>query len=411
MFMTLLLPVALTLVGVVILVKTRFFLFLHPIKTCRSILDGLKDRSARRALWLALAGTLGVGNIFGVSAGIMIGGAGCLFWIFFSSFFSMMVKYSEILLTFDSNNKRSGFSSVILSSFGGFGRPAYIVYTVATVLLALFMGAGIQVGALSDVSKNALGLNPSPTAFFLLILFIPCMIGGAERIEKITEIIIPLTTIIYIIMCFGVVFVKIERFSDVIYEVFTSAFSFRSCAGGTVAIAIKEGFSRGVLSNEAGLGTSSLAHSRSKVKCAHTAGLFGICEVFFDTTLLCCLTGLAILISTPNYSEYKTPMSLIYHTFAGTLGDFFGIVLLFLILAFSYSTVICWYFYGLEHSRAIHSKSVGIFPLLFIAFFFVGGMTSSTFILYSTDMIILLMSLITLITIMINRKRITKPQI
>ena len=143
------------------------------------------------------------------------------------------------------------------------------------------MGSALQSSAVIDVAECGLGLKPIFSAIILLILLLPCLIHGVKRIEKITEIIIPLTTTIYIIMCFCVIFMNFSRLSSVISDILSSAFQPISIASGIIPVAVREGFSRGILSNEAGIGSSSMAHIRGGRRSPHVAGLFGI--VVHDT--------------------------------------------------------------------------------------------------------------------------------
>ena len=165
-------------------------------------------------------------------------------------------------------------------------------------------------------------------------------------------------------------------------------------------MAMREGFSRGILSNEAGIGSSSMAHIRGGRRSPHVAGLFGIAEVLFDTTLLCGLTGLAILTCGVNISSFSTPMSLVTAVFVSTLGNFSGYLLTFLILSFAYATIICWYFYGSEICR--HRG----FAIAFIVFLLLPLVAKMDFIVFSTDLIIFFMSLIVLPRIIKGRDRI-----
>lgn len=387
-----LLPLLVGGVGLYLLFRLRFFYIAHPIRTVREIASALRDRDSRRSLALALAGTLGVGNIFGVAAGLMIGGAGCLFWLSVSSVFSMVIKYAETLLAYDVKGRR-GFSDLLRPPFS-------IIYALLILLLSLFMGSALQSAAVIDVAECGLGLKPVFSAIILLILLLPCLIYGIGKIEKITEIIIPLTTIIYIIMCFCVIFMNFSRLSCVIAEIISSAFRPISFASGVIPVAVREGFSRGILSNEAGIGSSSMAHIRGGRRSPHVAGLFGILEVFFDTTLLCSLTGLAILTSGVNISAFSTPMSLVTAAFVNSLGDFSGYVLTFLILSFAYATIICWYFYGSEVCRRRG------FALAFVIFLLLPLVARMDFIILSTDLIIFFMSIIVLSRIIKGRDRI-----
>lgn len=391
------LPVLVTAVGLYLLIRLRFFFISHPIRTAREFIEGLRDREARRSFFLALAGTLGVGNIFGVSAGIMIGGAGSLFWLFISTFFAMIIKYAETLLVFDGDIQRGGMSALLKKVFTSAGRILAPLYAALMLLLALFMGSAMQSAALLDVAEQTLSVHPLVTALILIILLAPCLIGGARKIENITEIIIPLTTIIYILMCLAVIFQNISRLGDVINTIISSAFNLKSALGGGISfLAVREGFARGILSNEAGVGTSAMAHSRSQRRTPHVAGLFAMCEVVFDSTLLCMLTGFAILLAVPDISAFSTPMALVSAAFYSALGGFSAVALPIVIFAFAYATLICWYFYGRECASLYFPAVKPVYPAIFIAFILLSRSVRSDFLLYVIDFLLLSMSLMTL---------------
>ena len=414
MDISVILPILVLGVGFYLLAVLRFFFIIHPIKTLRTFLNSLKSKDSRRSLSLALAGTLGVGNIFGVAAGIMIGGAGSVFWLFSSSVFAMVIKYAETLLSFDNlSDTSSGMHRVLIFAFSSKGKALSFIYAALCLALAFLMGSAMQSAALADVAKSSLSLSPIAVALSLTALTVLGVVGGAEKIEKVTEKIIPLTTVIYIIMSFLVIFSRISRLPYMMSLVISSAFSPLAAGGGIIAFfssaAIKEGFARGILSNEAGCGTSSLAHTRAKKRTPHEAGLFGMCEVFFDTTLLCMLTAIVILISVENPSAYTTPMSLITAAFGSSLGVWSEYLLLLCIFAFAYSTVICWYYYGSEcMSYLIGLKGKIVFPLFFFAFLLFGSFIANELLLYLTDIVILLMSLLTLSAIVKKIDRIKR---
>ncbi len=404
-----LLPILVSAAGVYLLIKLRFFFIRHPIKTLRDFLSALGDRQARRSFCLALAGTLGVGNIFGVAAGIMIGGAGSLFWLFISAMLAMIIKYAETLLTFDIKVESGGMAEVLRRVFSRNGRSLSAIYAALTLVLSLFIGSLVQSTAVLDVAETAFRIHPMVGAFILVILLLPCLSGGARKIENITEIVIPLTTIIYIIMCFAVIFLNFSRLYEVIKLIISSAFSLESAIGGGLSfMAVKEGFARGILSNEAGAGTSAMAHSRANGRSPHVAGLFAMCEVVFDSIILCMLTGITILISVDNIGSYKTPMSLVSAAFSSSLGDYSVCILLILIFAFAYSTLICWYYYGIEYSRLYFSKIKPFYPFVFLLFICISRFVRSNFILYITDLLLLFMTILTLSAIIKKSDRIAE---
>ena len=403
-----LLPVLVILVGIFLLFKLGFFFIFHPIRTIKEFSAGLKDRESRRAFFLALAGTLGVGNIFGVAAGLMIGGEGSIFWLFISSIFSVIIKYAEVLLVIDGQRNMpkssSGGMAGLISGAMKNGRVFSIFYAGLTVALSLTMGGAMQTSAICDIGYESLGLMPIISIFILIILLLPALIGGTKKIESITEVVIPLTTIIYIIMCLSAIFINFDRLYEVIMRVITSSFLPESLIGGVTAIAIKEGFARGILSNEAGAGTSALAHSRAGDRSPHLAGLFGMCEVVFDTTILCTLTGLSILISVDDLSVYRSPMSLVFDAFRQTLGDF-SLLLFPLVIAFAYSTIICWFFYGAECCNSDFGKFKRFFPFAFLGFVAFSFLFPAEPLLYVTDFLLLLMAALTLFVVVkkVNR--------
>lgn len=397
MDVSLLLPIMVTCVGLYLMIRLRFFFVLHPVRTAGEFLSSASDRGARRSLFLALAGTLGVGNIFGVAAGIMIGGAGSLFWLFISSLFAMVIKYAETLLVFSEDIDRGGTSALLSRVFRRAGRLLSPLYAAFMLLLSLFMGCAMQTAAVIDVSVSTLSLHPAVSLFILIILLLPAILGGARKIESITEIIIPLTTLIYIICCFFAIFANLSRLPAAINGILSSAFNIKSAAGGCIGfLTVREGFARGILSNEAGVGTSAMAHSRSREREPHGAGLFAMCEVVFDSMLLCMLTGLAILVTVPDISTGRTPMSLVSVAFSSVLGGLSDIILPILILAFAYATLICWYFYGRECADIYFPRVSPAFPFVFVLFAFASGFLTSDFILYVIDILLTLMSIMTL---------------
>jgi Na+/alanine symporter len=156
--------------GLFMLIKLRFFFIVHPSRCCREFLRELRSPRSRRALCLALAGTLGVGNIFGVAAGIMIGGAGSVFWLLLSSVFSMVLKYSEAALATDIKKDRGGMQCVVEAAFPRVGKPLAKTYSLFCLILALFMGAAMQSAACTDTLKASAGLFSGASAVVISLL-------------------------------------------------------------------------------------------------------------------------------------------------------------------------------------------------------------------------------------------------
>ncbi len=402
------LPILVISVGTLFLVKLKAFFIFHPIRCIGRLTHRMKDREARRSLFLALAGTLGVGNIFGVAAGIIIGGAGSVFWIAVASLFSAIIKYAEATLSSSlSVEGRGGMHKALIRLFPRSGAFLGALYALLTTLLAFLMGSAIQSSALVSCAEAAFGIPVGLSAFLFLLIALISVLGGGEKIAKITEKVIPLTTIVYILMTVSVIFINSSSLPAVLSLMVKSAFEPAAVGGGALSFlfsrALTEGFARGTLSNEAGTGTSSLAHSRVSSSEPADAGLAGIVEVFFDTGLLCVLTGLAILTSQDSYTSFTSPMKLVTAAFSSSLGQLGTVLLLGSIFLFAYSTVICWYYYGSEcFCFLTNGKMQGLFLFLFLSFIFVGSFVGEIRLLPLTDTVIMFMSLLTLSALVIS---------
>ncbi len=389
------LPVLITAVGLYFLIKLRFFFLVHPTKCIKAYTGELSDRGSFKALTLALAGTLGVGNIIGVAHGISVGGAGSVFWILVSSIFASILKYAECTLVADGYTSMAG---LIRKTFFKAGRVLSVIYSVLWLFLSLTMGTALQSNALVGSAKDIFSLNPTLLSLIFTLLVALLIFGGVKKIENATAYIIPIATIVYIFICLSVILVNIKSLGTVIGAIFGDAFNFKSAYGGVSSFlminAMREGYARGLLSNEAGAGTSATAQARGGKHPAFV-GLSGIAEVFFDTTLLCTLTGVATLCSVKN--PEGTGVSIILSVFRVVLHGFSPYVLFLLMLAFVYSTVICWYYYGTTAFTYLFGKKyTPVYTSLFLLSVFLGARISEGVLITVSDYLLFLMTLITL---------------
>lgn len=403
-----LLPLLITAVGTYFLVKLRFFFVLHPIKTAKMLLRTVKDKESRTALSLALAGTLGVGNIVGVAWGISVGGAGALFWIFVSGIFSAVIKYAESSLAADKKRDAAGGMMYVLSSsFGRVGKLLGITYALLCLSLSLTMGSALQSQSALFGMREVADIPGYTVAFIFAVATFAATLGFGGRIEKATAKIIPLSTVVYIILSLSVIVMNISSLPSTLLRIVCEASSFRSFGGGVssfVAVrAMREGYARGLLSNEAGAGTSAMAQTKSSLAPSEV-GLLGILEVFFDTTLLCTLTGLAVLLSGADAVGESGMEIVLFAVSAIPLGK---ILLTALIFAFAYSTVMCWYYYGCECIRFLFGKCKSpAFTAVFIFSVFVGFALPTSLLICASDIILLFMSIFTLSALIKNSERI-----
>ena len=399
-------PLALIItgVGIFLLVKLRFFPLCHPIRSIKETVGALSVRENFRSFTLALAGTLGVGNIFGVALGIMIGGKGSIFWLLISVFFSSVLKYSEVTLSADSK-RHGGIYHVIKDTFG---RGLSKVYAFFTLLLGFFMGGALQCHTFVSSVGELFDTPPIISVVFMGVLVFFGICFGRKIVAKITEIIIPLSTMVYILITLSIIILNFSRIPSLALDILGDAFRAESCIGGFLGFLfskkVKEGYARGILSNEAGAGTSTVAHSTSFAT-PREKGLLGALEVFFDTAVLCLLTGLSILLVLPDISSYDGAMSLVIDAVSLSLGDAFLPPLLISIFIFAYSTVICWFFYSSSMLDNLGVSGKFLVPA-YIAATVLGSLLPEGFLVLVTDVSLFVLTLITSITLIKNSDRI-----
>ena len=400
-------PLALivTLAGGYMLFRLGFFFILHPFRTLGIAFRGASKKGTARSLALALSGTLGVGNVVGVALGIIIGGAGSVFWMLISAIFATVLKYSEVVLASgeiyrEKDGTHGGMHRVIARSFGKMGAPLALIYTASVLILSLAMGAALQSATLITTFGEIFDTPPIVSAVFLAIAVFLGVVGGTKIIERVAAIVIPVTTILYIIICVSAIIICRERIPDVLRLILHSAFTPRAGVGGILGVILSrplsEGFSRGMLSNEAGAGTSSMAHARGASLNPAVAGLMGGLEVVFDTVILSTLTALAILTAVPDPTLYSDGMALVLAALTSALGSSAALPLLISVAAFAYSTVICWYFYGTEAVRALFGGSgIGIFLPIYLLTVIFGPRLGIRPLVFICDLLLLVMSIIT----------------
>ena len=409
------LPIIIVSSGGYLLLKLRFFFITHPKSTLRFAFSGKNKKDSILSLILALAGTLGVGNISGVAIGIAIGGAGSVFWLVLSTLFSSAIKYSEVHLSYRA--KGGGMIGVIRGAFKRSGSFFASVYALTAVILSFSMGSIFQARAISE-SAGLSGGGALPFAVFLTFIAFFISIAGKDRLKNAVALLIPFAALSYTGICLFVVLSNLGRVPEVMALIFSKALSARSTSGGLlgfiVSSGMKEGFARGLLSNEAGAGTSSFSHTShvsntpsgmaeaDTVECER-AGIFGILEVFFDTLLICPLTALTILLGYEgdSFSGSLGELSFIFERHIGSLAP--GILLLSILL-FALSTTLCWYYYGrVALSHLIEKRGVFLYTLLYFLSFFAAILHEIPHVLFVTDTALFILTVISLSAVIKSR--------
>lgn len=320
-----------------------------------------------QAVCTALAGTVGTGNIAGVAGAIAIGGPGAVFWMWMSALLGMCTKFSEVTLAvhFREKNKEGdwvgGPMYYIKNGLGHKWQWLAVLFSILGVLTVFGTGNATQVNTITTAIDSALLnyqiIKPEFVPTFNLILGIIItilvalvLLGGIKRIGQVTERLVPFMALLYLILAIGVILLNANRIPTVFASIFQGAFSPSAVTGGvigTMFTSMKKGVSRGIFSNEAGLGTGSIAHAAADTSDPIQQGFFGIFEVFTDTIIICTMTALVILCSNiPIAYGVDAGAELTIQGFTATYGNWVSIFTAIALCCFAFSTIIGWGLYG-----------------------------------------------------------------
>lgn len=343
---------------------------------------GQAHPSGYSALCTALAATVGTGNIAGVAGAICLGGPGAVFWMWICGLLGMGIKYAEATLAVffrrkgDDGQWYGGPMYMIREGLGKKWSPLASVYCLLGLVASFGIGNATQINALMSGMSSAFGaiglpLHRSAKIFAAIILAVTVYVmlrGGAKWIGAAAQQLVPAASIVYTIMCILVIGANFTAVDDAFKAIICGAFHTRAVTGGMVGsvfTALRIGLSRGIFTNEAGMGTASIAHAGADVDHPVEQGLMGIVEVFLDTIVICTLTALTILTSgVPIPFGYDPGAQLTGEAFSSALGDF-GIFLMFATMCcFAFATILGWGLYGIRCAEFLFGyKATIIFPL------------------------------------------------
>ena len=316
--------------------------------------DASGDVSQFGALATALAATIGTGNIIGVATAIALGGPGAVFWCWITGVFGIATKYAEGLLAIKyrvqtPTGKMLGGPMYALEKGLGWKTMA-ILFAIFTMIASFGIGNTVQANAIATIANNTYGISPWIMGAVVCGLTAAVIIGGVKSIAKVCGMLVPFMALFYIVLAVGVVALNIPRFPAVIESILAGAFNPAAFTGGTIGslfISMQKGISRGIFSNEAGLGTGSIAHACADTRKPVKQGMFGIFEVFADTLVICTLTAMVILCSgtTVNYGT-AAGAELTISGFTTTYGGWASIFTAVALCCFAFSTIIGWGLYG-----------------------------------------------------------------
>lgn len=320
-----------------------------------------------QAVCTALAATVGTGNIAGVAGAIAIGGPGAVFWMWVSAILGMCTKFSEVTLavyyreTNQHGDMVGGPMYYIKNGLGKKWQWLAVLFSAFGVLTVFGTGNATQVNTITTainsallnyriISEDSVGVSSLIMGIILAALVALVLLGGIKRIGRVTETLVPFMALLYIILAFGVVFLNIKQVPAVFSSIICGAFQPAAVTGGVIGsffLSMKKGVSRGIFSNEAGLGTGSIAHACADTNKPVKQGLFGIFEVFADTIVICTLTALVILCSgVPIQYGEAAGAELTILGFTSIYGNWVSIFTAVAMCCFAFSTIIGWGLYG-----------------------------------------------------------------
>ncbi len=330
-----------------------------------------------QSLATAIAAQVGTGNLAGAATAIAVGGPGAIFWMWVSAFFGMATIYAEAVMA--QKYKKIGEDKTVTggpvyyieAAFKGkFGKILASSFAVFIILALGFMGNAVQSNSIAAAFDTAFGIDPLIIGIILAVLAFAVFSGGISRIAKVTETIVPIMALFYIIGSLIVILVNFRNIPLAFQEIFVGAFAPQSIAGGVVGATIQQamtkGVARGLFSNEAGMGSTPHAHAVAKVNHPSEQGFVAMMGVFIDTFVILNLTALVIITTrsvTPDGSLIGTALTQAgFSSVFGKFGDIFIAICMFF---FAFSTIIGWYFFGEANIKYLFgSKAVKVYGVL-----------------------------------------------
>lgn len=347
---------------------------------------GKEGMSQFQALATAIAAQVGTGNLAGAATAIAVGGPGAIFWMWISAFFGMATIYAEATMAQkykqvgEDGTVTGGPVYYIKAAFkGGFGKVLAALFAVFIIFALGFMGNAVQSNSIGDAFGTAFGINPVIIGVIIAVVAFFVFAGGIKRIAKVTETIVPIMALFYIIGSLIVIIANIKNVPLAIEEIFVGAFSPQAIGGGvigaTIQTAMSKGVARGLFSNEAGMGSTPHAHAVAKVKDPAEQGFVAMMGVFIDTFVILNLTALVIITTrsvTPDGS--LTGTALTQAAFSAVFGKFGAVFIAICMLFFAFSTIIGWYFFGEANIKYLFgSKAVRVYSILVCVCIIIGS--------------------------------------
>ena len=363
--------------------------------------------SSFQALATAVAAQVGTGNIVGACGAILVGGPGAIFWMWIIAFFGMATIYSEAVLAQETREKdadgavKGGPVYYIMKAFpNGFGKFLAGFFAVATILALGFMGCMVQSNSIGETWSNVLGIPAWCIGIVITAVAALIFLGGIQRIASVTEKLVPVMAVLYIIGGIVVIVMRIQYIPETIGMIFKYAFMPNAIIGGGIGYALKtaisQGVKRGLFSNEAGMGSTPHAHAMANVEKPHDQGVVAMIGLFIDTFVVLTMTALVVIstlyagdgILAGGAAEGVNKANMAQLAFGSCFGSGFGSVFVAVCLMFfAFSTVLSWNFFGkVNFEYLFGKKAVPVYSVIAVAFIFLGSCLSNDLVWELTDL-------------------------
>lgn len=390
-------PVMLTLLigaGLFLSIKTNFLQFRKFGYVMKNTILGMFSKkqhqkddsgvSSFQAVATAMAGTIGTGSIAGLATAIVAGGPGAVFWMWISALLGMVTKYAEIILSLKYREKNKSGRWV--------GGPMYYIknglnlkwlaalFAIFAMIACLGTGNATQSNSIAVALESTIGVSPFITGVVLTVIAAFVILGGMRRIASVNEKLVPFMALFYVVCSVAALIVNIREVPAAFEMIFREAFNFKAAAGGAtgygIMVAMHYGFSRGVFSNEAGLGSAPIAHAASSTKDPVQQGLWGMFEVFFTTIIICTLSALVLLTTGIWETGTVQGAALSIASFNAIFPGIGGIIVTLATIFFALSTILGWAYYGevsMEYLSHNSTAAVRAYRCIYIIFVFLGA--------------------------------------
>ena len=363
--------------------------------------------SSFQALATAVAAQVGTGNIVGACGAILVGGPGAIFWMWIIAFFGMATIYSEAVLAQETREKdadgavKGGPVYYIMKAFpNGFGKFLAGFFAVATILALGFMGCMVQSNSIGETWSNVLGIPAWCIGIVITAVAALIFLGGIQRIASVTEKLVPVMAVLYLIGGIVVIVMRIQYIPETIGMIFKYAFMPNAIIGGGIGYALKtaisQGVKRGLFSNEAGMGSTPHAHAMANVEKPHDQGVVAMIGLFIDTFVVLTMTALVVIstlyagdgILAGGAADGVNKANMAQLAFGSCFGSGFGSVFVAVCLMFfAFSTVLSWNFFGkVNFEYLFGKKAVPVYSVIAVAFIFLGSCLSNDLVWELTDL-------------------------